>query len=340
MTLKTGLVYAILASALIFLTACSIFRDQPIGDRNHIIVLADENVWQLVADPLTQVYGREIQTPQPEQTYYLERVDMEQLSTVSRRPYLLIVAPLKSANPVSVYLSNSLAPQAADGVSRGDYYVFSKSDLWARDQLVLFLTAPDLPSLLERIQENGAELYSLIDHHRNQAVQKEMYARLEQKNLEKQFHEKYGWRLRVQHDYRITIDDPVHNIVRLRRNFPDRWLTISWIDGTDQYLNLKATSAVRDSLGKFFKDPVFTYPEYHKYREIEFLGRPAGLLRGLWATEADIGGGPFFTYVIYDSSLHRTFFLDGAVFAPDRLKEPYLRQVQIMAKTFVPGRVN
>ena len=112
-----------------------------------------------------------------------------------------------------------------------------------------------------------------------------------------------------------------------------------WIDGEDTCRNLETCATVRDSLGKQFKDPVFNYPEYLKYYDREFRGRPGGILTGLWATEADIGGGPFFTYVVHDSLSNRTFFLDGAVFAPHDLKEPFLRQLKIMAETFVPGKV-
>jgi hypothetical protein len=339
MTRNTGLVCCSVIATLIFFAGCSVFHDRPIGNRNQIVILADLTVWQPVADPLKLVFEKEVLTPQPEKTYYLEHVDYNELAEISRRPYILVVAPLKSSEPVSVFLSNSLSPQAADGVFQGDYYVFAKPDLWARDQLVLFVTAPDIESLLERIDQHSGDLYSLIDQHRNEVIQGEMYARLEQKDLERRFQKQYGWHMRMQHDYIPVIENPNRNLVQLKRNYPDRWLTILWRDGEDKYRSLETVSAIRDSLGKWFSDPVFTYPEYHKYRDIEFLGRPGGILAGLWATEADIGGGPFFTYVIFDSLNARTFFIDGAVFAPHDFKEPFLRQLHIMARTFVPGKV-
>ena len=326
-----------LIAVLIALYGCATFRDRPLGSRNQITVVADESAWQAVAEPLSRAYEHEIRTPQPEKTYYLEHVEYAKLSEVTRRPYILFVAPLKSAGPTSVFLANALSPEATDGVNTGQYYVFEKPDLWARDQLVLFITAPTLVTLIDRINEHAADLYSLINDNRNQIVQSEMFARLEQTDLEKKYRQKYGWQLRIQHDYVPIIDDSSRNLVVLKRGYPDRWLTVHWLDGDHNYLSLEQVAAVRDTLGNWFPDAVFEYPDYNKYHSLDFRGRAAGLLTGLWATHSDIGGGPFFTYAIYDSILQRTFFVDGAVFAPQDLKEPYLRQLQIMARTFIPG---
>jgi hypothetical protein len=327
-----------LIAVLIVTIGCATFRDRPLGSRNQIVVVADESTWQAVTEPLSRVYEREIRTPQPEKTYYLEHVEYAKLSDVSRRPYIIFVAPLKAAGPTSVFLSNSLSPEATDGVNSGEYYVFEKPDLWARDQLVLFLTSPTLVSLIDRINEHAGELYTLIDDNRNQIVQTEMYSRLEQTGLEKKFRQKYAWQLRIQHDYVPIIDDSSRNLVMLKRSYPDRWITIHWLNGDHDYLSLKEVAAVRDTLGTWFPDSVFEYPDYYQYHAVNFRGHPAGLLTGLWATNSDIGGGPFFTYAIYDSVLQCSFFVDGAVFAPQDLKEPYLRQLQIMARTFIPGR--
>ena len=339
MKLPTPPICAVFVTTLILLIGCTVFHDRSIGDRNQITVLADPTVWQSVSAPLSRIFERVIETPQPEKIYYLEQADYAKLAEVSRRPNILVVAPLKSAEPVSVFLSNALSAQVADGVYRGDYYVFEKTDLWARDQQVLFLTAPDLNSLFQQINAHPSELYNLFNNHRNEVIQREMYARLEQKHLEKELNDKYGWRLRIQHDYKVIIDDHDRRLVQLKRNYPDRWLTIHWNDGDDSYRSLENTAAIRDTLGKWFLDPVFSYPDYHIFHEMEFAGRPGGLLTGLWATESDIGGGPFFTYIVYDSLLQRTFFIDGAVFAPHDVKEPFLRQLQIMARTFVPGAI-
>ncbi len=335
----TRRVCAVMTAVVLLTAGCSVFHDRPIGGRNKIVILADMSVWNAVSPPLKRLFEKEVITPQPEGTYYLEQADLGTLPDISRRPYILVVAPLHSPEPVSVFLANSLSPQVAYGVERGEYYVFAKPNLWARDQQVLFITATDLSALLERITQHSNELYALIDDHRNRVEQTEMYARLEQKNLERRFYDAYGWRLRVQHDFVVITDDPDRNLVQLKRNYPDRWLTVFWIEGEDAYRSLEASATVRDSLGKLFKDPVFNYPKYLKYNDREFLGRPGGILTGLWATEADIGGGPFFTYVVRDSASNRTFFLDGAVFAPHDVKEPFLRQLKIMAETFVPGKV-
>ena len=70
---------------------------------------------------------------------------------------------------------------------------------------------------------------------------------------------------------------------------------------------------------------------------VEFQGRWAMRLYGLWGNTEKLAGGPFVSYCFYDQDTRRLWWLDGAVFAPNQPKETQLRQMDVMLHTFVTG---
>jgi hypothetical protein len=67
---------------------------------------------------------------------------------------------------------------------------------------------------------------------------------------------------------------------------------------------------------------------------VMFAGRPAYLVKGLWANDEKVTGGPFRNYSFYDSDSKRIYMVDTAVWHPSGEKAPYLRQVDLMSQTF------
>ena len=68
--------------------------------------------------------------------------------------------------------------------------------------------------------------------------------------------------------------------------------------------------------------------------ETEFAGRRAIELRGLWENEVKVAGGPFKAFAFYDEDTGRAYLVDIAAFAPGQEKEVFIRQLEIMARTF------
>jgi hypothetical protein len=173
-----------------------------------------------------------------------------------------------------------------------------------------------------------------------------MYSIYEQKDLEKKLLEKYGWTVRVQHDYSIYKEFPQENFVMLRRAWPERWLFVCWqrLDDPSR-ITLDWAVAWRNSIGaRFYENDRVVKPETAargfktppdlSAREVEFTGRRALEVQGLWENEVKVAGGPFKAWAFYDEYTQQAFLIDIAVFAPGREKVPLMRQLEIMARTF------
>jgi hypothetical protein len=69
-------------------------------------------------------------------------------------------------------------------------------------------------------------------------------------------------------------------------------------------------------------------------KEVDFQGRYAIQLDGVWENLKHNIGGPFRSYGFYDESDQRIYLVDYSVFAPGLKKWPFMRQLEAMARTF------
>jgi hypothetical protein len=156
--------------------------------------------------------------------------------------------------------------------------------------------------------------------------------------VESQLREDYGWSVQVPFGYRILEAYPDSGFVVLVKQDPNRWLWVYWEDGVPpDRLTGDWCIAKRDEITRRFFDGDRVSPGDTQVSEAVYAGKLAVTLTGLWENERTWSGGPFKAYAFVDVDLNRFYFVDVGVFAPNKHKEPYLRQVDLMARTFSYG---
>ena len=164
-----------------------------------------------------------------------------------------------------------------------------------------------------------------------------LFKRGEQKDLEREIQGEFGFRIRIQHDYIVTQKNDSLAFVRFMRYLPERWFAVVWgALPADGELTPELIYNRRREIGAAFLDPVMSYDDRWTAEPTTLAGRPATLIRGLWATLDPTGGGPFFTYGVAVPEQSRYYLIDGAVFAPGQEKVPVLWQLDAIARTFDP----
>ncbi|HDQ44689.1 MAG TPA: DUF4837 family protein [bacterium] len=302
----------------------------------EIPVLVSDADWGQIARPLKDVFERVIRTPQDERLFVLKPVGTEDTRN-TRAQYLILAASLESKGPVGNLVRNMLQnPDVRRQVESGERFHFVRRDLWARDQLVLILTAKDTETLRMRLETGGRLLFDLINDDLNARLEKELFARGEQKKESQELIRTYGWSIRLQQDFFTAQALPREGMVWFRRTHPERWIFVRWIPETDTVGVFFRDWVVRerDRIGKaYYGGDRVAEPYLFSYRG-EFLGRPAQITTGLWENEEKVAGGPFKNYTFYDSVTETLFMLDIACFAPDRDKLSYMRRLDIIAHSF------
>ncbi len=299
--------FSIIAAAVVTLTfSISCQREVPrSGNEKEIIVIADSADYGFLKDELIRTFEREIATPWPEKTFVLQQIPVSQMQNYLHHPQLLLIGILGSAIPRSGTagkIEAMLTPELKARIVNGQDYVLKKDNPWAKQQRLVVLAAAHRDTLKQRIASHRHELFELFNQPQLERTKKTMYSQFEQTDLEKTLLEKYGWTLRVQHDYHVYKEFPQENFVMLRRAWPERWLFVSWQNSDDPHrITRDWVIDWRNRIGeRFYENDRVVMNNDLTAREVEFAGRWALELQGLWENEGKAAGGPFKTWAFYD----------------------------------------
>lgn len=334
-----------------FILGCGQFKPEALGSDEEILVFADSSDWTMLEQPVREAFEVEVLTPQPEMLYAISRHPISDYPDINTHKNLLIVAPLSSNGPTAKFISGSLSSEVRPMVESGQQFVINKYDLYRREQLVMFVTARDMDTLIGKIRANRRQLLYYFQKESLEREIADVYSdrKFEQVDLEKRFLKNYGWRIFVQPDYWVAVDSSSERFVWLRRANPadmERWISVYWADNANPDLLHQAWAfELRNELTKRFYRTTAdsTYVEIAddfdsmkalSIEETNFLGRYCLETRGLWRFSDRSGGGPFVNYTFYDEASRRIYMIDASVYAPRYEKKKLILQVDAVAHTF------
>ena len=302
----------------------------------RIAVIANDEDWSAVQEPLKQIFEKEIRTPQAEQTYHLTHVTEKELDRYSHFYYILLTGTLESDGAAGKLLQGMLADSSVrTGVRSGDYYLFVKHNIYALNQIFVILVAENTEKLNQVIADHHEEIFKVFDDPIRERMKKEMFSGGYQKEIAEKTMSAYGWELHLQKEYFLAREFPFDQFIWFRRTVPERWIFVRWIEhGDTSLLNQKWVVEERNRIGRLYYSDDQIEPYYLSSERGEFLGRPALITRGLWGNEKKYAGGPFLNYTFYNQADQRVYMIDLAVYAPEYEKEPLLKRLDIIAHTF------
>ncbi len=333
--------------AIILLSSCDKKRSA-IGNEDEIFVVADSSEYEELQSTLSQVFGKIIYTPQPEPLFTMKRKGYSEIESVKNKKNVIFVAPLDSDSKISKYIKGVLDSSVTQEVKENKEFVFNKYDLWAGNQLVMFLTSPTIQELEENILSEQDNLLYHFQNISNKRLYRSLYnSKFERKEIEAQFLRDYGWIIYVQADYLLAKNEPEDNFVWIRRapgSNMERWIFVHWIENASpEYLNPDSIAAIRDRVtSKFYlsmdeKSHVVIEDDYKMSDEVNFNGKYAIMTQGLWKMNDKINamGGPFVNYTFYDKETKRLYMLDGSIYAPKYYKKKLIQQVDVTLQSFM-----
>ena len=317
--------------------SCSGRLPESVGPSQEILVLADPADWKLLEEPLREVFEKTILTPQKEKIFQIQLGSIEDLEEQKhlRRKNLLIIAPVDASHSTAAFMRDLLDPQVQEHIRQGRSSIYWKEDVWARNQLFITLSGTDLITMGDQIRQEGDRLYESVEVARNKRIRQLIYRYGERKDITEQLKRDFGWSVRVAFGYRLLASNPDSGFAVLTKEEPSRWLFVFWEDGIKPHqLSEEWCIRKRDEITKRFFDGDRVVPENLEISQTDFNGRLAVTMGGTWENQKDWTGGPFRSYAFVDSDTNRFYHIDMGIFSPNKLKEPYLRQIDLMARTF------
>jgi hypothetical protein len=336
------------------------YRPRAIGKEGQVTVVMDSSLWTgAVGTAFRESVTPWVSTlPQPERYFELRHLELSSERTyesIQDLKNVVIVGALSDSTNEASFLRRRLSEDAREAIQAGQTAVVGKPNLWRRSQRVFFVTAEDTAQLADLLRSQGTEMKETFKAATLQRMNREMYDEARQYALEDTLMRRHGFAVNVQHDFQLAIDTTTENsgfvwlrriLAKTRREFfvyyeenadPSQ-LTPDWIYATHDSLTRRH---LRGSVAGFVR---IDYRRSLTSEETSILDRYGYETRGLWhmvkAAEEEGnflsvgGGGPFLAYAFYDQASDRLYLLHGSVFAPGFDKLDFLRQMEVMGRTF------
>lgn len=310
------------------------YKPASYGDFEKIVVFADSTLYAQVQTELEQTFDQFIYTPHSEKSFYLDLQPLEMLDTYQTRRNILFMGLIDGDDEVSKFINTALSNQIKENIKQGTIFEIFQADLFASEQEVIFLPAVDREMLKSFLSDRKDIIFDRLHKSYFRRMQNAMFLKGEQEIIEEYLVKEYGWKIRVQHDYRIVKEVEDRSFVWFRRLNPDRCLFVYRFPFDNFSDNEKWLYSLRDSLTTvhYEADSIDTEDTY--LQNIQFMEKEAQKLTGIWQNHRHYIGGPFRTYVFSDSTEKYAYMIDISVTAPGERKKPYLDQLDIMAHTF------
>jgi len=344
---KTYLPLLLITALLLSLFSCNNSKSPAIGNGDDIIVLADSALYYELEAEMLHVFEKIIYTPQPENLFNLQREDFNKIRKLQNRKNIIILGTLDSDDNTSKYIKASLDSSVTELVKDNKESFINKNDLWAKDQLVMFLVSNSIDELKKNILKANEELLYSFRKASNQRLFSKLYKpSLELKKTKAEILSKYEWTLYVQPAVEYATSDSVNNFVWLRsgRNTPiERWMFVHWIENANgKYLKYDSLINIRNRVTKKHylasDDSVYVDIAYGMSKpmisEANFNGRYALMSQGFWKFSDQSGGGPFISYSFLDEKSGRFYMIDASIFAPKYYKKKLLQRADVVLNSF------
>lgn len=330
---------------LAIFTGCNNSMKEAVGLEEEIIVVSDSVEYEYFSPALTDIYSKVIMTPQAENLFDLKRVSLNFLESVKNKKNIIIIAPLDSKSKTSEYINSLVNDEVRSKIQKDSVFVINKYDLWAKNQVVMILTAPNKEMLNYLMLKNQDDLLYYIRKVSDKRIGNSLFSeKHEKKEMEAVTLFKYGWMMYGQIDFMLTKEAPEDNFVWFRREVnsgKERFIFVHWIDNINPDLIKKDTIySIRNRLtNKYYRTTddenfVEIADDYLTTRVVNFNGKYALFTQGLWRYSNFGGGGPFINYTFYDEKQKRIYMIDASLFAPKYFKRSMIQQLDVLISSF------
>jgi hypothetical protein len=331
---------------VLYFIGCETMNKPAQGLEDEIYVIADSSEYSKLSGVLDSVFQKIIYTPQPEKLFTLVRVSPHQIESYQHKKNILVVAALDSNSITSQFVHTFMDTASIEKIHKDKDFIFRKENLWARNQLVIILTAPTIQELKLKLMENKDTLLYSFQKVSDKRLEQSLYnSAYEQEPLEGKLLKKYGWLIYIQAEFKLAGDEPQDNFVWLKESSGSemvRWVFVHWIDNASPvYLNQDSVWTLRNRITeKYYRithDTSYVHiaSDYYTSSEVKFHGRFAIFTQGLWETNTKGMGGPFINYTFLDEKTNRLYMIDGSVYAPKYYKRNLIQQMDVLMQSFM-----
>ncbi|MDD4224037.1 MAG: DUF4837 family protein [Candidatus Cloacimonetes bacterium] len=308
------------------------------GEDNQIHLFAAGPSLDAVRDALEASLARRVTIVQEEQYFAPTFQDPGQLDDF--RPYknLIYGGTLEGKDAVSQHILKTLAPELLDQAQASGAELFVIDNLYARDQIILFLLAKDTAALAKLAQDRSEQIFSqLLERYRQRLA----YAAYRNEVIEDKFFADRPFSIKIPNIYRLWKDEKAGRFlsfmfqpVKPSRQTPDKYISIYYEPMPANGVNADWIYETRQELGTSFLGGDQIYKDRYQTEEAEIAGFKGLRMTGHWINPSEGGfGGAFQTWAFWHEPSQTAYLVDNIAFFPDGDKLPVLLELGMLSQS-------
>lgn len=309
-------------------------KREALGADNEIRVICSRLDREIITAYLSSIFIDTLYTPEPEPYYNLKFSDPETFSQLKSQSQV-IVGALKRDNNSGHQLVKKLLPENQfKSTLNGDPIILGE-DVYAKKQLFMIINANSKEHLMDHVEEKRKQFRKIFNDQFIDRQNRFLFGDDRNMKLEDSLKSEYGWTIKIPWGWDRIKNRPDSNFVWLGREMPFQWIGIGWVKGNV----LSNELLVGDYVWKWPKDNYKSIQiNTHKFEldKISHGDTFAWRAQGVWETISlkESKGGPFRSYLFYDSLNDLTYHLNFLIHHPGDDKTIFMRQMDMIIKTF------
>ncbi len=312
------------------------------GSIGSLNVIADSSIWKgLVGDSIRSYFGRYYPIlPQREASFTLRFFTPNDLSARPVRRelsnFLILADYTDKASPTTELTRRDLS-----GAVRDSTRLIKASNKWARDQMLLYLSAEGSDALLNQLRKYKEVIESEVLEHEKILLEKELYRAELHPVLQNRIRDSFGIDIRIPFYYQTAISKEDFLWIRGESEYVSRNIVFHVLPYQNrEQFSPDIMKSLRDSLGRNITSTIngsymlvndIDLPLDFETKEIN--GNYAAVLDGIWEMEKDFLGGPFTSYLILSPDKKYLVFIDVFIHAPAKPKRDLMKELKYIVST-------
>lgn len=287
--------------------------------------------------------------PREEPVFRIHWVDARRYNYVLKeRRNLIFVTTLDRRSDGAAIVRRMFTAESLETIRNSpDDFFSTRSDVNARSQEVAFVYGPDEATLARNLRAHGEQMVAYFNLKERKRQTQALFKSGQMKGITDILIRDFSCALKIPFGYKLAYQQPDFLWVRQINPRDDKDIFVSRKPYTSQDdFSLKNLIAFRDEVCRkhLFADPDET--ESYLMTEttvpyipvtadtVNFNGRFAVQLRGLFRSHTPGVGGPFIGFAVVDEATQQFYYIEGFTISPGREQREIMRELETILYTF------
>ncbi|MDD3050976.1 MAG: DUF4837 family protein [Candidatus Cloacimonetes bacterium] len=304
------------------------------GHQQKINAFAENGDWKSCESLLRNSLERFEFTTENEQYFFLERADFKAIEQFHKYKNLIFLAALDSRGELAGFVKERLTKETSDSINESGVAIFAENNLWANDQIVVFIIAENSESLNKLIMLQSNEIFEQFYKKLVQRMNRQVYKR---KVRTAESFRNLPWSMKIPENYVVFRNDSSNRFIsflaRMNQS-SDRYLAVYYEKMAENEVDKEWLVKTRKRIGEQYYEGDDFNDDHVRYKLTEIAGITAYSVMGRWQNYKHAIGGTFQAFAFYDEASKTAYLIDNSVYFPEGYKLDSLIELEVISQTF------